>query len=40
MSNGVAREYEWDEEKSRANFERRQLDFSEVRNFVSETSFT
>ena len=26
-------EYEWDEEKSRANFERRQLYFSEVEKF-------
>ena len=26
-------EYEWDEEKNRANNERRQLDFSEVENF-------
>ena len=38
MSNGVAWEYEWDEEKSRANFEKRQLDFSEVRNFVWDTA--
>ena len=26
-------EYEWDEEKSRENVEKRQLDFSEVNNF-------
>ena len=38
MSNGVAREYEWDEEKNRANYERRQLDFSEIRNFDWDTA--
>ena len=26
-------EYEWDEEKNRANFERRRLDFSQVESF-------
>ena len=40
MNSGAAWEYEWDEEKNRANFERRQLDFSEVRNFVWDTAIT
>ena len=33
-------QYEWDEEKSRANFAIRGLDFSEVRRFDWDTSIT
>jgi len=38
MSSGEGLEYEWDEEKSRANVAERQLPFSEIGNFDWDTA--